>query len=211
MIRKQKNLSKRFCSPFVRIWNSIHKVSLFSAEQDFQHNLVTSYDSNENSNDITNDKDRKNLYPSIEKTLIKSYKEYSNKNMIENSKQSTNETSIKDTKYKDLSESDSLNIQKHYENIQKAPAEGRINSKKDSKSIFNLKSSHHKKEYNAKEIVTPEMITKFESKKGFETMDELKLKSEFKRDNKEHKVIPVIDRKTLFVGALIYLARKRLK
>ena len=134
MLRKLKQISKRFCSPFVRIWNPIHKVSLFSAEQDFQHNLVTSYDSNENSNDITNDKDRKNLYPSIEKTLIKTYKEYSSKNMIESSKQSTNENSIKDTKHKDLNESDRSNIQKHDENFQKALTEGRINSKKDSKS-----------------------------------------------------------------------------
>ena len=173
--------------------------------------MVTSYDSNENSNDITNDKDRKNLYPSIEKTLIKSYKEYSSKNMIENSKQSTNENSIKDTKHKDLNESNSSNIQKDYENIQKVPAEGHINSKKDSKNFFNLKSSHHKREYNAKDILTPEMITKFENKKEFETMEDFKLKSEFKRDNKEQKVIPVMNRKTFFVGALIYLARKRFK
>ena len=173
--------------------------------------MVTSYDSNENSNDIKNDKDCKNLYPSIEKTLIKSYKEYSSKNMIESSKQSTNENSIKDTKHKDLNESDRSNIQKHDENFQKALTEGRINSKKDSKSTFNLKSSHHKGEYNTKEILTPEMITKFDNKKGFETMEEIKLKSEFKRDNKEQKVIPVMDRKTFFVGALIYLARKRFK
>ena len=104
--------------------------------------MVTSYDSNENSNDIKNDKGRKNLYPSIEKTLIKTYKEYSSKNMIESSKQSTNENSIKDTKHKDLNESDNSNLQKHYENIQKNPAEGRINSKKDSKSTM-MKNTEH--------------------------------------------------------------------
>ena len=83
--------------------------------------------------------------------------------------------------------------------------------KKDNESNLNLKSSHHIKDYTDKELIAhiPEINNKLECTEGM--LDDINFNTEVKKDLKEQKVLPVMNRKTIFVGILVSLARKRLK
>ena len=73
-----------------------------------------------------------------------------------------------------------------------------------------LKSSHIK-EQSDNEIHEKNISPKLEYKNEIEILKEVNFNPEVKKDYKEQKDIPIIDRKTLFVGVLVSLARKRLR
>ena len=74
-----------------------------------------------------------------------------------------------------------------------------------------LTSNHYDKENYDKQILATEIRSKFEYKKEYEKLNEVDSSSKNNKDLKEKDIIPVMDRKTLFVGVLISLARKRLR
>ena len=184
--------------------------SLFSSEQDIKNNFVASI-SNESSNDIANEIKHKNIYLSNEKLLTKSCYEYSNKSIIENTKQNTDYSSIKEEKdIKDHNLTDKSDLQKENGIILNEPNEGSNECNKGSENSLKLKSSHIKEQSNI-EIQEKNISPTLEYKNEFEIMNEVDFNPEVKKDCKEQKDIPVIDRKTLFVGVLVSLARKRLR
>ena len=184
--------------------------SLFSSEQDIKNNFVASI-SNESSNDIANEIKHKNIYLSNEKLLTKSFNEYSNKSIIENTKQNIDYNSIKDEKdIKDFNLTDKSDLQKENGIILNEPNEGSNECNKGSENSLKLKSSHIKEQSNI-EIQEKNISPTLEYKNEFEIMNEVDFNPEVKKDCKEQKDIPVIDRKTLFVGVLVSLARKRLR
>ena len=184
--------------------------SLFSSEQDIKYNFVASI-SNESSNDIANEIKHKNIYLSNEKLLIKSYNEYSNKGIIENTKQNTDYNSIKDEKViSDFKLTDKSDLRKENGMILKEPDEGSNISNNGSENSLKLKSSHIK-EQSDNEIHEKNISPKLEYKNEIEILNEVNFNPEVKKDYKEQKDIPIIDRKTLFVGVLVSLARKRLR
>ena len=184
--------------------------SLFSSEQDIKYNFVASI-SNESSNDIANEIKHKNIYLSNEKLLIKSYNEYSNKGIIENTKQNTDYNSIKDEKViSDFKLTDKSDLRKENGMILKEPDEGSNISNNGSENSLKLKSSHIKEQSDI-EIHEKNISPKLEYKNEIEILNEVNFNPEVKKDYKEQKDIPIIDRKTLFVGVLVSLARKRLR
>ena len=184
--------------------------SLFSSEQDIKNNFVASI-SNESSNDIANEIKHKNIYLSNEKVLTKSCNEYLNKSIIENTKQNTDYNSIKAEKdIENFNLTDKSDLQKENGIILKEPDEGSNICNNGSQNRLRLKSSHIK-EKSDNEIHEKNISPTLEYKNEFRMLNEVHFNSEVKKDCKEQKDIPVIDRKTLFVGVLVSLARKRLR
>ena len=186
----------------------------FSSDQDIKHNSL-SYSRIETSNVFPHETEIRHIHNSNNENIINLSNNESIDSMITNTESQTRneyDTHIKNANISVVKPFDTTNMQKHlyldietpidFESTSKSKSENNrlVGSHINRKDDTDKHSSTHTYELNNKETI-----------EALNELQEVSNISGFKNNIKEQNDLKLPNTKTIFVGILIYLARKRLK